>query len=466
MNTLIVLTVHFLGQRTLESAASEFFVAFFNNLEEGQETVLTLFISTPEPQPVNFTVDTIQGFSYSGVVYPGSPTSVVLPNSLQITSSSEQNKGIYISTKEDKRIVVYGLSYQVFSSDAFLALPCNPLAVDEYEYYAVTAKPDTNNFPSYILLVGCEDDTTISVSSTTFTLNRLETYLIESPNDQTGKKVVSNKPITFLTGDQCSDVPPTANHCDMLIEQVPPTNTWGSSFLSASFLGRSSGDIYRVLSSEDSANVVVSCTTLSEPLSETLAQSGDFYEFEVPSDSFCSIESTKPVLVMEFGLGNTRDGVGDPFLLMIPPLEQYYNTYVLNVLEEFSLNSISVFVAPNHFQPGKIILDGEVVNASWTQVHCALSDMTCGYVARIPLQPGSHQLQHTNADGRIGVVAYGFNHANSYGYPGGLQVIPLQCKLLIYKLHELNFFPFSCNSEFLIFELYSIRKYQTAISNY
>ena len=117
---------------------------------------------------------------------------------------------------------------------------------------------------------------------------------------------------------------------------------------------------------------------------------------------------------------------------MIPPLEQYYNTYVLNVLEEFSLNSISVFVAPQHFQLEQIILDGEVVNASWTQVHCALSDMTCGYVARIPLQPGSHQLQHTNADGRIGVVAYGFNSYNSYGYPGGLQVIPLQCKLTIF----------------------------------
>ena len=423
---------HIIGLNTLESAASEFFIAFFSNYP-GIETVISLSISTPEPQPVNFTVDTMQGFSYSGVVYPGSLTSLVLPNSLHVTSSSDQNKGIHISTKEDKQIVVYGLSYQIFSSDAFLALPCNSLAVDEYEYYAVTATPHNDNLPSYILLVGCEDDTTITVSSTNFTLNRLETYLIESPNDQTGKKVVSNKPITFLTGDQCTNVPTTAGSCDILIEQVPPTNTWGSSFLSASFLGRNSGDIYRVLSSEDSANVVVSCTTLPEPLSETLAQSGDFYEFEVPSDSFCSIESTKPVLVMEFGLGGTRDGVGDPFLLMIPPLEQYYNTYVLNVLEEFSLNSISVFVAPNHFQPEQIILDGAVVNASWTQVHCALSDMTCGYVARIPLQPGSHQLQHTNADGRIGVVAYGFNSANSYGYPGGLQVIPLQCKLLIYK---------------------------------
>ena len=422
--------LHIIGQNTLESAAREFFIAFFSNAL-GFEAVLSLFITTPEPQPVNFIVDTMQGFSYSGVVYPGSSTTVVLPSSLHVTSNSERNKGIHVSTRENKRIVVYGLSYRSSTSDAFLALPCNSLAVDEYEYYAVTAKPDNNSLPNYILLVGCEDDTEITVSSTTFTLNRLETYLIESVSDQTGKKVVSSKPITFLTGDQCSDVPPTANSCDMLIEQVPPTNTWGSSFLSASFLGRSSGDVYRVLSSEDSANVVVSCTTLPEPLSETLAQSGDFYEFEVPSDSFCSIESTKPVLVMEFGLGGTREGVGDPFLLMIPPLEQYYNTYVLNVLEEFSLNFISVFVAPNHFQPGKIILDGEVVNASWTQVHCALSDMTCGYVARIPLQPGSHQLQHTNADGRIGVVAYGFNIHNSYGYPGGLQVIPLQCKLTI-----------------------------------
>ena len=61
-------------------------------------------------------------------------------------------------------------------------------------------------------------------------------------------------------------------------------------------------------------------------------------------------------------------------------------------------------------------------------MYCSNS-LLCGYIARVALTPDYHTLFHRDSNARIGVSAYGFNHANSYGYPGGLRVTGVQCKL-------------------------------------
>ena len=62
----------------------------------------------------------------------------------------------------------------------FLALPCSNLAVEEYEYYAMTYPDRRPELTSDVLIVGCEDNTLVTTLSNTITLNRLETYLIQS----------------------------------------------------------------------------------------------------------------------------------------------------------------------------------------------------------------------------------------------------------------------------------------------
>ena len=406
----------------LESAANEFFLGFTDNLFPN---TLLLFVTTTEPNPVAFTVETLMGFSFTGVATNNVTTRVTLPSDIRVFSESitERNKGIRVKAEEERRIVVYGLNFNLFSSDAFLALPCDQLPVAEYEYYAISYGIGR----SWVLLVGCSDDTTVTTPSSTLTLNQQETYLIESSEDITGTRIVSDKPISLFPGHQCTNVPRRFGACDHLTEQVPPTAIWGQSFLAASFLGRQSGEIFRILASTDATTVIVNCTTFAQPLSFLLNSTGSWEEVFVVADSFCSIESNNPILVMEFGLGIALDGVGDPFMTMIPPIEQNSNNYVFSVLPEFSTNFITVFVAPAFFQPDRIFVDSvSLQNSSWTEVYCTSG--ICGYITRVPLLPGEHRLYHQDADARVGLIAYGFNRANSYGYPGGLQLVPIQCK--------------------------------------
>ena len=257
-----------------------------------------------EPDPVTVTVETLTGFNFTGIATNNGTLTVEIPNTFQVFSNSttERNKRISVTAEGQSNIVVYGLNYNPTTSDAYLALPCDQLPVEQYEYYGISYL-DSSSRLSQILIVGCEDDTLVQVGSQSISLNRLETHLFESNTDITGTRLLSNRPLVVYPGHECTHVPVDTIACDHITEQVPPTATWGRNFLSASFSGRSSGEIYRMLASQDTTTVIVSCNGFSETYN--LASPGTWQEFSTPDMSFCSITSDKPLLVMQFALGNS-----------------------------------------------------------------------------------------------------------------------------------------------------------------
>ena len=163
-----------LSGNVVGSATSEFFVAFGkNNL--GNPPTLRLFITSTEPDPVPITIETLRGFNFTGIATPNETTTVEIPNSFQVVSSSERDKGIRVSAG-DKRIVVYGLNYDQFNSDAFLALPCDRLPVEQYEYYAISYSDGDAHRLTHILIMSCEDNTVVQIGSAVVNLNRMQTY--------------------------------------------------------------------------------------------------------------------------------------------------------------------------------------------------------------------------------------------------------------------------------------------------
>ena len=400
-------------------------------------------MTTRDPNPVPFTVQSLQGFQFSDTATSGTTTPVPLGTTHSVLDSNDRNKGIRISAG-DKQIVVYGLEHHEFSTDAYLALPCSTgITEDEYVYYGITYYSGFG--VSQLLFVGCEDGTTINVGTETISLNEMETYLYERPSDLTGTRVVSDKPISFFSGHECTTIPEGVNFCDFIIEQLPSTVTWGTRFFSASLMGRSSGDIYRILTSQPSTTVTFTCSTLSQPSTYTLATEGSWETVTTPDNSFCSIESDQPLLVVQFALGRASDGVGDPSMMMLPPIEQYSNNYAFNNLPGFSTNFITIFASPEHYQPDNILVDDVSQEGNtWTAVQCADSTV-CGYTAYVSLIPGSHRLYHTDGSASIGVSVYGFNTDVSYAYPGGMNLAPIQgtVKKIVFINSFLQLFP--CN---------------------
>ena len=162
----------------------------------------------------------------------------------------------------------------------------------------------------------------------------------------------------------------------------------------------------------------------------SLLVAGNWTEFRINPNSFCNIESSAPVLVTQFALGIVADGItGDPFMMMIPPVEQYSNNYVFNIPSRFNTNYITIYVSTRYYQPNKTLLvSASLLTSTWTEIYCS-SGRICGYITRVALSAGDHTLLHVDSDARIGISIYGFAKDNSYGYPGGLKFI--QCEYII-----------------------------------
>ncbi len=298
------------------------------------------------------------------------------------------------------------------------------MAVDEYEYYGISYNTINNNDTSVILLVACENETVVKFNSSTITLNSMETYQIESDNDLTGTRITSSKPLSVFSGSDCAYIPQGILYCDHLVEQVPLTVTWGSKFLVASLEGRSSGERIRVLSAR-AASVAVNCNTNVSVSEFQLQSGGSFRKFEIPINSFCSIESTSPVLVAQYAYGRASDGVGDPFMMIIPPIEQFTNNYFVEAFPHFVSNYVTVYVSFEFFQTAQILIDDSAVTG-WRNVVCSNGEI-CGHVSRMNVSPRAHSIRHQNSSAVLGVSVYGFDIYNSYGYPGGMRLSPIQC---------------------------------------
>ncbi len=410
---------------TSSSAGKKFVVGFprniaFQPVHLTSSPELFLFITNPESSAVNFTVSPI---SISGNV-SNSSTRANVPFSFEVSFFHDRNMGILVEA--DGNVNVYGLSFFSSSADAYLALPCSKMAVDEYEYYGISYGTSNSLYPSVILLVACENESVVKFDSLIITLNSMETYLIKSINDLTGTRITSSKPLSVFSGSDCANVPQleSISGCDHLVEQVPPTVTWGSKFLVASLEGRSSGELIRVLSAR-AASVAVNCNTVVSVGEFQLQNGGSFREFEIPINSFCSIESTSPVLVAQYAYGGVSDGVGGPFMMIITPIEQFTNNYFVEAFPLFVSNYVTVYVSSEFFQTAQILLDNSVVTG-WRNVVCSSGEI-CGHISRTNVSTGVHSIRHQNSSAVLGVSVYGFSSFNSYGYPGGMRLSPIQC---------------------------------------
>jgi len=418
---------------------------------------MTLYITTTESVPVSFTVSSSTGQIYSGIVTNDVAINVTLSSSFAVVSNTERDKGVWVhATDASRKLTVHCMNYETASSDGFVALPCHDYQKQNYTYYAVSTYFDRGSAHlSQVLLTGCENSTEISITPTqaiqippdlargsnspvsvtsgtsyNVTLNRLQTFLFTSPLDLTGSKVVSNKPIAFFSGHECADVPVRVAACDHLVEQLPPTLTWGRHFFVVSSLGKTAGEQYKLITSAATTTVVCYCYTpggnVSETFITTLNGAGISHEFHIAQNMFCSLQTSNSILLVQFAIGAIREPsyYGDPFMMMIPPVEQYSNNYTFVTQLGFE-NAITITVEEEFFNYEDILLNGNSLNgANWTEIYCS-NQTICAYGTRVSLDVGTNFIHHRDATARLGTFVYGFLKDVSYGYLAGMQLFPI-----------------------------------------
>ncbi len=249
------------------------------------------------------------------------------------------------------------------------------------------------------------------------TLNRGEVYQIiaeytynpSDPCDLTGTWIVADKPVGVFSGHNCAYVPdPAIKACNLLVEQMPPTTTWGTEHYVGMLASRSSA-LVRVLAANDGTHIYENGTLVA-----TLA-AGAFYEKKDQRGAL-AITSDRPVLVAQYAKGfDNGDNVGDPMMLVVSPVSQYATSYRFATAMQGSWHNFVNVTAPTARLDG-LLLDGRPVDRS----HFApIGDgsWSCG---TIEVGYGAHVIAGTAP---FGIYTYGFGYDkdayDAYGSAGG-----------------------------------------------
>ena len=130
-----------------------------------------------------------------------------------------------------------------------------------------------------------------------------------------------------------ANVPVGAQRCDYFVEAVPSHYTCMGDIVFHCTICRMQirRDIQSRSSEQRLAAVNVTCSTRGlQPspgnFTTTNLTRNEGFSFTAGTDDFCCIESSQPILVMQYATGASTEPnneLGDPFLMTVPPVQQY-----------------------------------------------------------------------------------------------------------------------------------------------
>lgn len=413
----------------LDNQGTEFALGFMENYKnDGRPSDIRFYLSAPEETTV-----TVQGDGYGPKTFDVTAGNITTVTGLPLTfraagSGNIENKGLLLSAPDE--FVVYGLNQKQFTTDAYLGLPTD---VAGTEYIVPSFSNAKRSLPGELQIIAQEDGTEViftprkstiggndvksikAGTSASFTLNRLQSIQFKAKGDSTadftGSLIISSKPVSVFSGHQCGIVPRRALACDHLVEQIPPTNTWGTRFLTTPLATRTGGDIFRILAANDGTAVQIDGNIVAQ------LKRGKFKQVNLASGTFHEIMTSKPSLVIQYSKGTSGDKKrSDPFMMIIPPVEQFGSDYVISTpsADPVSFENYINIVAPTNQLNGLLLDNTQIPPDRFTVIG---STEYSG--AQLTISTDTHEIKHDLPNVPFGVYSYGFAASDSYGYPGG-----------------------------------------------
>ena len=465
---------------------TEFYVGFFRNrfgrTNEQEAIDPVVCIMTRDTRMTRVDVSSIRGrIRRVNLNSAGQVECVNLPIGFVVFDSTEESaedslfKGIHIRALNNRRIAVFGQNEEVASNDGYVALPIiSRPAGSSYEYIAASVHGDAGSAgqakDSVILIIGTENDTQIIVEpasqltagishslapngrffnnpafTNTVIIQRFQTFYLQvRGGDISGTRIMTNKPVSVFSGHECAYIPLTSEPCDMLIEQVPPVDTWGTEVVTIPLITRSA-DTIKVFASQASTTISVIRTDISSGMvtsdpSFTLNRNG-FMELVI--SDYTLIQSNNPIGVFQFSRSFRTDNAlnSDPFMLWVPSCEQYSDSYVVAPLpfdpsiegtvdgRVAYVNYTNIAIPIEYFNASMITVNNNPVDASDFRAIRRSDNSIWGYGARLTLDEGAQVIRHQDPNAALSVTMYGFSNQQSWGCTGGTGLDPVTlCK--------------------------------------
>ena len=425
-----------------------------------------LHITTLSPNNVTYHIENSTAIITSGNVSNDSPATVYSYDFWPWNSSVHvYTDGGLIS------VLVYHYDWwwwwwQWGNINVYQLQPYQDLAIPtQYIYYTVSTNGTYGFTMSYFLITGNEDNTVVTISPTetitipqdlqnpisinitipaggvhTVTINRLQTLQVgvDDFGDITGTSIVSDKPLTVISGHECAHVPDDYNEygCSRVAVQIPPTVTWGQTFLLTPYQLRPS-QYYKIMAAHSSTTVTYTCTDdnggnivlESAGDSDTVAVENKGNWWNMENSVYCYIESSKPILVIQLGPGshfpNSSWHYGVVVMSNILSVEQYSKSITFYRPDDYYwyIEYCYINIATT-VQDTTVTMDDEVLSLSWTTIYDT-NNSPVGYGATVQFNStyNNYNTLHTiQSTSPISVLVYGWDFHVGYSYSAGVEL--------------------------------------------
>ena len=272
-----------------------------------------------------------------------------------------------------------------------------------------------------------------------YSLDKGQFLQIHQTEELVGSIVLSNKPTTIFGGNACATVPGMA--CDMLWQQIPSFQNWGSEYVGVGYRQRTSTPHelmpYRIVAAKDGTRL--DYDPYIPPGAPTEMNAGDVVTFPASVNEPFVVRTQgaeHPIYMAAYmqgyrgGYFGTPDlgGRGDPEFVNVVPAGQWRSSYSFYADPTYEDTSLVVIRAKQRDKFEDVWLECAGTLEGWTPIGTrgeyefvrvdlqrnggpgqSFGDKVC--------QTGLHRMK---SDGPFTATIWGWAFAASYAYPGGM----------------------------------------------
>jgi hypothetical protein len=423
-----------------DSKGTEFWVSFLENYGsagDGEISDLRLYAACDKPTKIYLR------YNRTGEVREVRITEADLPTEIHVQTlfgydlelvTGEEFSRKSITVTSDEEITLYGVNVRTMSADAFLSLP-DDILTGRYVVLAYqNGFTDFQGFKeidmaSQFCVIATEDGTLVNVTPSApirgksaqpfmVALDEGDVYFAQAeltgPWDVSGTILQATKPIAVYAGNRRTSIPSyIGNFRDHLVEQMPPIEVWGKEAIVTPHypISPESDEIavIRILSAADNTSWALDGVPQADLMRAM--------PVELPLTRAMHIVADRPIIVAQYEHSvNVEDsmdfGLGDPFMMLVPPPEQFDTAYAFQSVahSEFLRHFVNIVIPAGGV--ASLRLDGQPIVGRFVPI----VGTGFGYM-QYELSAGAHRIR---SDSSFGLFAYGYGRANSYGYTGGM----------------------------------------------
>ncbi|MSP23790.1 MAG: hypothetical protein EXR75_01225 [Myxococcales bacterium] len=283
-------------------------------------------------------------------------------------------------------------------------------------------------------------------SPVSFTLQRGQNAQISQSIDLTGSVIQATKRVGFMAGHRCAFIPSGVLYCDHGEQMIPPVKALGSEYAGVMYRPRMGEPaVWRAIGVID-GTVLTWSKPVGGPASLNRGQIGEFFTGEPFLVS--SQDADHPFVLFQHMSGSTwkpgMDGYGDSDSVISVPTKQYMNSYVFFADPTYpETNLVLVRAKGKDDKFHDVTLDCAGVIGGFAPVDAAgafewaRADLIVGNFQNVGnCSTGRHEIK---SDAPFGLWVWGwgtpltstFTKNVSYGYPGGMNVVPINNVVIV-----------------------------------